>query len=1087
MQRVLWSSVTLICGMALAQADGLITSFETDTDNPFRAGGGAVMERVERHASEGRFSLQVTLKGSAADSWPGITLPADNQGDWSHRDVLAMDIYLEGDTPRQLSTRFDAAGRPGIFGGGNLKPGWNRNWSVNLKALRAEADLAHAKSLLLYARMPREDMVLCIDNLRWTSFAARFKRLEYLETADGVAPSDAERDRGFVAWGHSPLQVVFPSSRPQGRLEALRDVVAQGELESLTFSLHALRDLGDVRIVLADLRGPGGAVLPAATAEVRTMRYLDKRVTYSSDQYYHAMPSYLATLTAPVAIPAGRTQTFDLLFRGPADLPPGRYAGAVTVQAGSQSQAIPVEVLLLPWRLPEAEGLLYGEYYRTRGQPAEWRERLRADLADMRRQGMTSVGLCFGPDPTSYRRDGERFTIDFQGDTLFEAFMETYVELGFPGPVILLADSGQSAAFPVGSIDSEAFARAYTNFHQALAAAVQAKGWPELIIQPVDEPGWQDQEHRDRNVTLLKLLKAAGRRTEQDGPGDGYFHNEAGPWSDVWNYNGALSSAAITTKALAEGRLITLYNNDVESYRPEVDRWAYGLFNWRWRLHGGYNWEYRGGRGDLYDNLDDTTGDWVHRYLPQGSEPGGPSTGWEASREGVDDRRYLILAERLIDEATAAGGAAAVLAGEARADLDDLRQRLDGHPGIRGRSQFTEAISLDQARKRGLLRGETAASAFVGGLYKHPNGLAFEEYDAIRWMVARHSWRLLAALGRAPVLAEPTAPAPARDGAERLRVRERHNEAAGKDQPRPAVRLPALANAPTLDGDLDEAAWQQAASLTLTLNDGSGPASADTTARVGLHGDHLYIAFLCNEPDTERMVATVKETDGQVWRDDCIEVFIDPGLSGKGFYQVLVNSLGTIARVGPGGAAWQPAVRAAARVEPAQQRWVVELAIPTAGLTLGPRFGLNLARERRPMEVLELSAWSPTGGSFGQPERFGVAVLSGDLPQAAAAPASLEMQITPGYALTTTDAVEASFRVGLTPERQAKARLSVTIEGPAGTLQSSIAAPLADRVGATLATGDLPPGTYRVTAQLWDGDAVAASAETRFTRIPAPW
>ena len=139
------------------------------------------------------------------------------------------------------------------------------------------------------------------------------------------------------------------------------------------------------------------------------------------------------------------------------------------------------------------------------------------------------------------------------------------------------------------------------------------------------------------------------------------------------------------------------------------------------------------------------------------------------------------------------------------------------------------------------------------------------------------------------------------------------------------------------------------------------------------------------------------------------------------------------------------------------------------------------------MEVLELSAWSPTGGSFGQPERFGVAVLSGDLPQAAAAPASLEMQITPGYALTTTDAVEASFRVGLTPERQAKARLSVTIEGPAGTLQSSIAAPLADRVGATLATGDLPPGTYRVTAQLWDGDAVAASAETRFTRIPAPW
>jgi hypothetical protein len=57
--------------------------------------------------------------------------------------------------------------------------------------------------------------------------------------------------------------------------------------------------------------------------------------------------------------------------------------------------------------------------------------------------------------------------------------------------------------------------------------------------------------------------------------------------------------------------------------------------------------------------------------------------------------------------------------------------------------------------------------------------------------------------------------------------------------------------------------------------------------------------------------------------------------------------------------------------------WTVELAVPLADVGIAGAFGFNVCRERRPMETLELSCWSPTGGAFGSPERFGVATLGG--------------------------------------------------------------------------------------------------------------
>ncbi len=294
---------------------------------------------------------------------------------------------------------------------------------------------------------------------------------------------------------------------------------------------------------------------------------------------------------------------------------------------------------ILPYGLPDPPGVFYGEYYRAFGKYVETAADVRRDLADMRDHGMTSVGLCFGVESKSFAVSGGQVRFTFSGDTRFEWFMDAYRDLGFPMPVVLLSDSGQGPAGQAGALGTPAHDQVYVAFHKALAAEAAQRKWPTIIVQPVDEPGWQSAEHRERNRHLLALLKQAGIPTEQDGPGDDYFHRVAGPDSDLWNYNGAIGSPEWVAAARAAGKQITIYNNDVESYRPEVDRWASGS-SLATPAPGAAS------TGSTVVGLRSLRqprcrpGDWVHRY-PATDEIPAAEHRLRRSREGIDDRRYL--------------------------------------------------------------------------------------------------------------------------------------------------------------------------------------------------------------------------------------------------------------------------------------------------------------------------------------------------------------------------------------------------------------------------------------------------------------
>ena len=177
--------------------------------------------------------------------------------------------------------------------------------------------------------------------------------------------------------------------------------------------------------------------------------------------------------------------------------------------------------------------------------------------------------------------------------------------------------------------------------------------------------------------------------------------------------------------------------------------------------------------------------------------------------------------------------------------------------------------------------------------------------------------------------------------------------------------------APVVDGRLDDPAWSRSTQLTGFLRyPTGGPAQHQTEAWVTYDRDALYIAARLHVPDASKLKATETARDASVWRDDCLEVFVDPGHSHAECYQFVVNSIGSqMDLLLPGGeenrgTAWNGKWTAAAAV--GEKAWTVEMRVPFTDLGHSPQpgdsWGFNVCREAP--SVRENSFWTNTGGKF---------------------------------------------------------------------------------------------------------------------------
>jgi len=153
-------------------------------------------------------------------------------------------------------------------------------------------------------------------------------------------------------------------------------------------------------------------------------------------------------------------------------------------------------------------------------------------------------------------------------------------------------------------------------------------------------------------------------------------------------------------------------------------------------------------------------------------------------------------------------------------------------------------------------------------------------------------------------------------------------------------------------------------------------------------GERLGIEIVAVDPQPW---ATLRERDGDLWREEVVEIFLAPGLdTPRRYFELELNPLGTLFDAAvdcPHGdrrdlavdRAWScGGLRSRVAVEPEHGRWRATISLPWRAV--GPReipadWRLNVYRiDRPPGGEPEFSAWSPTGArpaDFHRPARFG--------------------------------------------------------------------------------------------------------------------
>ncbi len=559
----------------------------------------------------------------------------------------------------------------------------------------------------------------------------------YVDTRRMPRLSAVQQRRGYVAFRTNYLDMVFRETVPTAdALDAeLSAFASPGEYEPMSLAVRALQNLGDVAVRCGPLTGPGGGQIPPAAIDVRAVRFLQKKPHYSKTEWLEA-PAVLERRER-VAIGAHTSQPFWLTVHTPADARPGVYRGQVEISArGRERLTIPVRFEVLPIRLCAPDGMCLGMYdsekcYSTAA------DALYEKYVDMREHGMNSVGFCGGLGGP-VRFEGGQAQIAWDDTKGLALAMHAFQRAGLRGPLHWLMSGVTQAALRQGALDSPAFAAAYRSILEAVLAESRRRHWPAIIYQSEDE-AFEHRVRWDHMVRTLQVMRTVpGLRTAADGMnGNPEGLDGVLPLLDVLNYHDGPHLVRrvydgpawerFVDRLERAGQQVWFYNIDTTGYHPEIMRFGYGFHLIRCRAKGSFCWAYQWGTKDPY--VDPLKGfNFMFRFPPMGQEPGGPSTGWEATREGADDLRYYLTYQAAARRARRAGDAArlaivartdrALAAALAKIAYDEWTQ-----PGHQGRWTGGETTDADGVKTR-------------AGHYKLPNGWDFAEPDRLRRLLA---------------------------------------------------------------------------------------------------------------------------------------------------------------------------------------------------------------------------------------------------------------------------------------------------------------------------------------------------------------
>lgn len=167
------------------------------------------------------------------------------------------------------------------------------------------------------------------------------------------------------------------------------------------------------------------------------------------------------------------------------------------------------------------------------------------------------------------------------------------------------------------------------------------------------------------------------------------------------------------------------------------------------------------------------------------------------------------------------------------------------------------------------------------------------------------------------------------------------------------------------------------------VNDSHAPVHAGTRFRLALGGEHLYFLAEASEPVAGEPITRHTGPDGQLWKDDSLELFIQTGPDPSSAFQLILNAAGEftgrrLLQFGIMSQPWSPRISVDSRI--IKGGWAVAAAIPLADLSPDPKrreWRVQVARNRPGRKGVEsqVSVWAPSTGGLQDFATFGTARL----------------------------------------------------------------------------------------------------------------
>ena len=471
---------------------------------------------------------------------------------------------------------------------------------------------------------------------------------ENYEEKEKFTPSAEDIKRGYAVYIKYFGEKVYPNMVPHK--DELRDTIAlsavPGQYETGYPLVYPLTNLSSIIVTTGDL-SCGDKKIPASAIEVNSV-------------IYNFEPEGTGWMCrAQYMIKGGKAQgykeiprPFTVTVHVPESASAGDYTGKIRISAEGKVVEIGLTVTVLPFKFESFtdDNVFFAFVYTSGSTDPNYVEKM---VANMKAHGMTAFHTAVNPDniydfkstPTKVKVEA----LDKLGQVLKKNGIKKWIIESHPGPGIIqkLGCERYDKAF-----DAE-----YKNIIKQLKDAQEKNGWPQILMT-YDEPrekeddgtvgwrAWNDISNYARlhNEVGLELLPtymsdSGGKRSDDPSKEADYSSIAATcKYSCTHGWNG---SKKIMDLASKQGKVLMLYNNG-------WSRLAFGLLVLKYGSSGQAQFWWEDGHIGLQasDRLRTFTA-----VVVTADQEFVETLGYNESREGIDDYKYVYTLKKLLERA----------------------------------------------------------------------------------------------------------------------------------------------------------------------------------------------------------------------------------------------------------------------------------------------------------------------------------------------------------------------------------------------------------------------------------------------------